>query len=243
MWLLFRVVIYTAFSSLYLNILCAQDSSSTQTSTSNAIAFYNKYIGEDAHLYNGSEHTLYDFRIKGHPYFETNLLQVGFICYDDVLYRQVVLGYDIVRDEITTNRYNNNFRISLANAKVAYFSLLNHYFVRLEQDSINKTVLTGGFYDRLYNGHLKLFAKRVKKINETVTADEGDKLWFEENDLYFIQRNKKYYPIKDKNELFEFFKDIKKDLKKYLRKNKIKFKDDPESAILSSVKYYDQLKN
>jgi hypothetical protein len=237
------VPVYFFISILSSNTLRAQDSTSSQLSTSNAIAFYNKFIGEDAHLYNGSEHTLYDFRIKGHPYFESNLLQSGFVNYDSILYQHINMAYDIVRDELTTNRYNQNFRITLVNEKIAYFSILNHYFVRIIQDSINKSIITTGFYDQLYNGKLKLFAKRPKKIIEKVTAEEGDQLWFEEHDGYFILRNNKYFSVKDKNNLFDFFKDRKKDLKKYLRKNKIKFKDDPELAILKSVEYYDQLKN
>jgi hypothetical protein len=237
------VLVYFFISILSLNTLYAQDSTSSQLSTSNAITFYNKFIGEDAHLYNGSEHAPYDFRIKGHPYFESNLLHSGFVNYDSVLYQNINMAYDIVRDELTANRYNQNFRVTLVNEKIAYFSILNHYFVRLIQDSINKLIITTGFYDQLYNGKLKLFAKRQKKIIETVTADEGDKLWFEENDLYFILRNNKYFSVKDKNDLFDLFKDRKKDLKKYLRKNKIKFKDDPELAISKSVEYYDQLKN
>jgi hypothetical protein len=237
------VRVYFFISILFFNTLSAQDSTQSQLSTSNAIAFYNKFIGEDAHLYNGSEHALYDFRIKGFPYFESNSLQTGFVNYDSVLYQQVNMAYDIVRDELTINRYNQNFRITLVNEKITYFSLLNHYFVRLIQDTINKSIITTGFYDRLYNGKLKLFAKRQKKIIEKVTAEEGDQLWFEEHDGYFILRNNKYFSIKDKKDLFDFFKDRKKDLKRYLRKNKIRFKDAPELAILKSVEYYDQLKN
>jgi hypothetical protein len=234
----FSILVFISF----FYTLSAQDSNSAPLSTSNAIAFYNKYIGEESHLYNGTEHAPYDFRIKGNPYFESNLLQSGFVYYFGMLYQQVNMAYDIVRDELTANRYDQNFRITLVNEKIAYFSLFNHYFVRIVPDSNNKSITTG-FYDRLYDGKIKLFAKRQKKIKETVTADEGDKLWFEENDLYFIFRNNKYYSIKDKNNLFDFFKDRKKDLKKYLRKNKIKFKNDPELAILKSVEYYDQLKN
>ncbi|HLY68488.1 MAG TPA: hypothetical protein VKR53_02095 [Puia sp.] len=238
-----RVPVYFFISILFFNTLYAQDSISPPTSSSNAIAFYNKFIGEDAHLYNGSEHALYDFRIKGFPYFESNVLQVGFVNYDSILYQQINMAYDIVRDELTINRYNQNFRMTLVNDKIAYFSLLNHYFVRIIQDSLNRATITTGFYDRLYNGKLKLFAKRQKKIIETVTAEEGDKLWFEESDSYFILRNNIYFSIKDKNNLFDFFKDRKKDLKKYLRKNKIKFKDGPETAILKAIEYYDKLKN
>ena len=158
------------------------------------------------------------------------------------MFRNVLMAYDIVRDEVTTNRYNENFRMKLVSEKIAYFSLFGHFFVRLVQDSLSKSLIPTGFYDRLYNGKIKLFAKRQKIIKETVTADEGDKLWFEENDLYFFYKNDKYYSIKSKNDLLGFFKDRKKDVKRYLRKNKIKFKKDPETTILKSVEYYDQLK-
>ena len=234
---------YIFTSILFLNTLCAQDSSSAQLSTSNAIAFYDKYIGEGSHLFNGSEHAPYDFRIKGDPYFVSNLFQPGYISYDSVFFRQVNMAYDIVRDEVTTNRFGINFRMKLVSEKIAYFSLFNHFFVRIVEDSANKSLITTGFYDRLYDGKIKLFVKRQKKIKETVTADEGDKLWFEENDLYFIYKNLKYYSIKSKKDLFDFFKDRKKDLRIYLRKNKIKFKNDPEITILKSIEYYDQLKN
>jgi hypothetical protein len=242
MQLLCRVFTYILFSISFRNTLCAQDSSSAKLSTSNAIAFYNNYIGEEAHLYNGSEHAPYDFRIKGHPYFESNLLQTGFVYYDGMLFQQVNMAYDIVRDELTANRYNQNFRMTLVNEKITCFSLFNHYFVRIVPDTNNKSITTG-FYDRLYDGKIKLFAKRQKKISEKITAEEGDQLWFAENDHFFIFKKNKYYSIKDKNDLFDFFKDRKKDLKKYLRKNKIKFKNEPELAILKSVEYYDQLKN
>jgi hypothetical protein len=242
MQLLCRVFFYLLFSVSFLNSLCAQDSSSAQLSTSNAIAFYNNFLGEEGHLYNGSEHVPYDFRIKGNPYYLSTLLQPGFVNYNGILYQPVSMAYDIVRDEVTANRFNQTFRITLVSEKIAYFSLFNHYFMRIDPDTNNK-LITPGFYDRIYDGKIKLFAKREKKIKESVTAEEGDQLWFTENDLYFIFRNNKYYAIKDKNDLFDFFKDRKKDLKKYLRKNKIKFKNEPELAILKSVEYYDQLKN
>src|SRR5580698_8925470 len=97
--MLCRVFAFALFYISFLDLLCAQDSSIAQLSNSDAVAFYNKYIGEEAHLYTGREHAPYDFRIKGHPYFESNLLQTGSVYYDGMLYRQASMAYDIVRDE------------------------------------------------------------------------------------------------------------------------------------------------
>jgi hypothetical protein len=231
--------------NLLFNVLSAQDSATAALPVTRAIQNYTNIIGENSHLFNGSEHAAYDFRIKGDPYFESSTLQSGSIKYDGILFPKVDMAFDIVRDEVTINRFNENYRMTLVSEKITFFSLFNHYFVRIVQDnkdSTNKSLVSTGFYDRVYNGNTKFFVKRQKKMNESITAEEGDKLWFEEKDLYFIEKNNKYYLINGKRELMDIFKEKKKDLKKYLRKNKIKF-DDPEKAILKSVEYYDQLKS
>ncbi|HLX91568.1 MAG TPA: hypothetical protein VKR32_07790 [Puia sp.] len=217
----------------------AQDSSLIQAAASSALAFYYNYIGEEAHLYDGSEHAPYDFRIKGHPYFETNLLQKGSVNYNDIAYSSIDLAYDIVRDELTTNRYKNNFRMSLFNDKIKSFSITGHFFVRIVQDTIQKSPLETGFYELLYDGKMKAYAKRRKIINEKVTADEGDRLWFEETDSYYVKRDEKFYRIKEKKDLFTLFKSQKKDLRKYLRKNKIRYKEQPGMTIIKSIEYID----
>jgi hypothetical protein len=230
-------------SALFSDTSCAQDSIRAQSSVADAVAFYNKYVGEDSHLYNGSEYVRTDYRIKGDAWFGSDLLQAGSINYDNVLYQKVNLAYDIVHDEIVTNKYQQNFRIKLVSEKVAYFSLPGHFFVRIVQDSMNKQIITTGFYDLLYNGRLKLFAKRIKLIKQKTTVDEADQLWFEERDLYYIEKDNRYYAVQSKALLFDVLRDRKKDVQKYLRKNKIKFRKNPELTILKAVAYYDQLKS
>jgi hypothetical protein len=236
-------VFYFFIFALFQNTLFAQDSSSAQLSQANAVAFYNRYIGENAHLYNGSEYVAYDFRIKGHPYFMTNLLQAGDVNCEGITYPSVNVSYDIIRDELITNRYDANFRIKLPNEKIAYFTLLNHFFIRLIGDSAAKSIISTGFYDRLYDGKTKLFAKRKKKIQEKVSFEEGDQLWFAETDQYYLFKDNRYYEVQNKASLLDALKDRKKDLKKFIRKNKLRFKEDIENTIVKTVQYYDQLKN
>jgi hypothetical protein len=221
----------------------SQDSNAVKSpAIGTAISFYNKYIGENSSLFNGSEYVAYDFRIRGHQYFEWRALQKGTVNYDNTLYEGVNIGYDIARDELITYRYNDNLRIQLVSEKISYFSWPGHFFVRLLQDSSSKPLITTGFYERLYNGNIKLFAKRTKKVLELVTAD-GDDLWFKESNAYFVKKNDQYFSVQTKSQLYELISDRKKDVKRYLRKNKIKFRKDPETTILTAIKYYDQLKN
>ena len=228
---------------LFIFFSYSQDSSVLSTQIGNAVNFYTKYIGENSGIYNGSEYVAYDFHIQGHQYYEWNNPQPSSVKYDGIFYEKVPLAYDIVRDEVITTTYNDNVRIRLVSEKISYFSIQDHFFERLIQDSSNKSVISTGFYERLYNGQMKVFAKRKKKIQEVVNTTEGDKQWFKEFDQFFVLKKNTYYAIQSKSDLFSLFDDKGKAVKKYLRKNKLKFKRQPESTILYAVKYYDQLKN
>lgn len=225
------------------NKLRAQDTVILKTPPSPAIDFYRNYIGENSHLYNGSEYIPEDSRIRGHACFLSDSLIEGLINYDDILYRGVKFTYDIVRDELIINRYNENYRIKLVNEKIAYFRLLNHFFVRIVQDSINKPIINTGFYECVYNGGISFFEKHIKKKEEKISTYQEAQEWYEEHDFYFIKKEKHYYPIHNKTDLVNILKEHKKEIQKFIRKNKIRFKEDPETAILKAVKYYEQIKN
>jgi hypothetical protein len=238
-----RCLLLLPYLLLITSICYSQDSTTIQAQAEkNAVAFYTKYIGENSSLYNGSEYVAYDFHIKGYQYFQWSTLQQGTVNYNGTRYDNINIAYDIVRDELITFRYNDNVRIRLVTEKIDYFSWPGHFFIRLIQDSLNKPVITTGFYERLYDGKMKLYAKRKKKIMETITS-EGDNLSFKEISLYLVQKNGQFYSMQKEGELLDLLNDKRKEVKKYLRKNKIKFKKAPEKAILTAIEYYDQLKN
>jgi len=64
-----------------------------------------------------------------------------------------------------------------------------------------------------------------------------------EDDHYFIKKDGVYYPVHNKKSTLYVFKDRKRDVQKLLRKNKIKFKPNPEYGIVRAAQYYDQIKN
>jgi len=218
------------------------DSSGNQESVRNTIDLYYKSIGENAHLYNGSEYISNNYQVNRNPFFENIFLLSGSVAYDGTLYKNVPLAYDIYHDEVIINRYDRNYRIKLISEKIDSFSLFGHYFIRIVPDSADNPLLAMGFYDLMYNGHVSVLVKRRKKYEETVTSS-GVISQFTEDDYFFVKKNNLYYPVHNKKTTLQVFKDKKKDLQKLLRKNKIKFKPDPEFGIVKAAEYYDQLKN
>ncbi len=144
------------------------DSLRLQNSIAQAFALYQQTTGAQSHLYNGWEYVEYDAHIEGHQFFETDYMEEGSVRYDGVLYTQVPMLYDLVKDQLVIEHYNSADRIILIGEKVREFHFLRHTFVWLVADSSRENTIRSGFYDQLYNGRVKVFAKRVKIINEEI---------------------------------------------------------------------------
>jgi len=240
--LILFVFVYVSMTVIAQAQSALTDSSSGQDAVKNTIDFYYKSIGENAHLYNGSEYISNNYQLTKNPLFESIFSMSGSIAYDGTLYKDVPLAYDIYHEEVIINRYEKNFRIKLVNEKIDSFSFFGHHFIRIVPDSADNPLLTIGFYDVMYNGHTTVLVKRRKKYEETVVSS-GAITQYIQDDHYFIKKDNVYYEVHNKKTTLQVYKDKKKDLQKLLRKNKIKFKPAPEFGIVRTAEYYDQLKN
>jgi hypothetical protein len=235
-----RIGLLFLFGLLSLDVSGQQiepDTTLLKKSTQYALARYQQSERGNDRLYNGFEHTGYDPRLKGDPYFEVKDFQPGTLQFDGREFTAVPMLYDLVRDVVTVE-HEAGFRVSLRPDKLPSFSFRNHQFIRL----IDSTTLhlSPGFYDLLYNGPTQLLAKRVKKIaiNSSVSQGVGQ---FEYKVTYYIRRNGLYQPIKNGRTLLASLEDRKKELAAYIKAQKLRFKPDPEPAIVAVARYYDEL--
>lgn len=226
------------FSVVFLcvTVVSAQPASPERNTQGPVKLFYSS-INENAHLYNGTEYIMYDQHIKGDPYFIVADMREGMVLYDGTLYENVPMLYELTTGNVVVRAYNNGVLMNLINEKVGYFTLLNHTFVHIMPDSANTTI-TDGFYDRLYNGNAAVYVKRQKIAFEDPSTFERS---FIVKDRYFIYKNATWYAVSGESDVLRIFKEKKKDITKYLRQNKIKFKKDPEYAMVKMAEYYDQL--
>lgn len=207
--------------------------------TAKPIELFYKTINEGAHLFNGTEYVMYDQHIKGDPYFISNIVP-GNIYYDGTLYTNVPMLYETVTGNVIIRQYDNGLLINLINERVQHFTLNNHQFLHIIPDSGN-TVITNGYYDRIYQGYnnrMSLFAKRQKLLYEDPNGFERS---FKLVDKYYLLKDGAWHAIHSQGDLLALFKDRKKDITKYLRQNKIKYKKTPEYAMAKITEYYDSL--
>jgi len=235
---------------LYILLICClsqhvtaqnADDTTLRENALNAIGVYYGTLGEESPLYNGSEYIEYAYTLQeGHPFFQYADFVNGNIILDGMIFRNVPMLYDIVKDQLIILDFQKVYKINLPADRIQQFSLLGHLFVRLTRDASGD--IRTGFYDQLYSGKIALFARREKRVMEKYSNIQISKVVISGNS-YYIKKDGVYYTIKNKSSLLSVLKNKKKDVQQYWKSNHVKFKKEPEKAMILAVKYYDQITN
>jgi len=203
--------------------------------------YYTPALGGQSPLYNGTEYLDYPFTIReGHPFFESQQFTNGEIYFDGMIFHEVRLCYDLVKDQVLILDFNSIHKIVLPTNKIEQFTLFDHTFVRIQHDSLNQ--VKSGFYDQLSKGKIALFVKREKKIIEKDEFPRID-IVVKSINTYYIRKEAVYYNFKNKTGLLNILHDKKKEILQYFKKNKVRFNDEPERAMKAAVEYYNGLLN
>ena len=220
------------------------DSSSQQNALNNTLSLFYSSVGKQSPLFNGKEYYFYDPTIKGNAYYaDVNAFTPGSVFYNNIHFTGVPMLYDIYGDAVVVLLYNHFTKYSLIKDKVASFDFLDHHFVRIDTVTfLNNPVIQPGYYDELYSGHLQVLAKHSKNI-QTSSSGQTSESYFNYEKDYFIRKNNIYYSFSGQGALLVILKDKKKEIQKYLKENQIKYRRNPEEAMVKIASYYDHLTN
>jgi len=202
------------------------------------VAVYATSIQHQSRLYNGSDYVIYLSRDEEHPYFNADDWTIGSVIYWGELYENVPLMYDLSSDQIVTE-HNRGNPIKLLREKVDGFTIFDHTFVRIKDDQ-NK--ISEGFYDRLYNGSSKVYAKHTKTYRDDIISKEIIPS-FDENTKFYLVKNGAFNTVKSKGSVLQVLDDRKQEIKAFIRKNRIRFKVNRAEAIVRTTEFYDSLTN
>jgi hypothetical protein len=217
------------------------DTSAYRSAHNRVIQLYIDSLQENLRLFNGTEFTAAYRSSAGHPFFEFSEPQKGEINYDGINYPGVKLSYDLTRDEIIFVTPVSNLNIKLISQKVDWFSLQDHLFINIKEDSSTIRLRETGFYELAYKGFYDVLLKRKKNLEQSSREDNVSK--FVQYTNYYARKGDTYYTIDSKRSLLALCKDKKKEVATYMQKEKLNFKTDPGHAIIRTLDYYTQLKN
>lgn len=206
----------------------------------NGIDLYNRYTDGNAPIFNGEEYIYYSFKKDGDPFFLTGEFTTSWIGYEGRVYDPVSLFYDIVRDQLVILNADSLSRIILHNEFVDSFSLLGHTFISLAEDH-KQNLYNTGFYDRLYNGQVQLFARRIKLMTDVI--EDHTVVWvFSPKDRFYIHKDGLYYLVNNQKDVFRLFSDKKREVRRLMRKAHLKFRrKNFENTLIGVIAFYDQL--
>ncbi|MEX2232298.1 MAG: hypothetical protein WD824_09065 [Cyclobacteriaceae bacterium] len=150
----------------------------------NATQLYQRAIGSQAKIYNGSRYPESDASVEEHPFFLSDDWFMGDAFYDGELFKNVPLMYDIVTSNLVTEHLSSGHPIQLIGAKLKRFSFAGHYFEKIENESVGGSLPKTDFYDILYGGKTKLIALHQKIVRELIESLEVV-TYFPEKTRYF----------------------------------------------------------
>ena len=235
-------IVFSLFTTAIAAQLSIEDSIFYQKGVNNAVVQYHKSLGDQSRLYNGIQYAGYasTFKDGGHPFFYTSSLSNGSIVYDNVLYPDVQLLYDEVKDVIVFQDVTH--RIQLHSERVSRFTILNNNFIRIEKDSSSQSIISTGFYHVLYEGNMSILKREVKTIDEDIRSMvAGVVRLIKVKTYYYIKKDGVYFTIKKEKDVLNVFKDHEKDIQQFIKSYQLNFKNDGDNMLTKVATYYDQL--
>jgi len=211
------------------------DTAFIAAASANAVKHYHEAIKGQSQLYNGGDYAEYKTLEEEHPYFGSNDWVFGSVHYDGYLYEQVPLLYDLQTDQVLTESFSRSSTMKLIKERVKYFTIPGHKFVSQPDSSLHH-----GFYELLYDGRTKVYARHIKVLQETINQQVivHD---FEEKTRYYIYKDGAYFHVRSKSSIQGVFADQKRDLNQLMSKNKIRFRRNREQYIVRMAEFYDRI--
>jgi hypothetical protein len=216
------------------------DSSFYQNAVNNIIHLYTDSVKESLQLYSGTEFIGAYRSSAGHPFFEDVEPQQGAILFNGVRYPNILLKYDLIRDEVICVHPNSNLNIKLVTQKVGGFTIKNHLFVHILDGNGMVNFPGTGFYELLYDGPVQAFIKRKKILRDAAKPEDPAK--FIQSVAYYVKKDNTWYEIDNKKSLLAVCKDHKTEVTKFMQQESLNFKSDPEHTLVKVIDYYTQLK-
>ena len=221
-----------------MRILLAQENRFAGIPSDDVIRDYMTDAKEYAALFLGKVEIPYDKRFTNHPYFETSMFQSGTLGYNHVVYKNVMIRFDLFRNELTVFSPDKPYHIVLNNEKFD-FAILNGSTIVLSDSGkeSNKQFLV-----LLQNGQYPVLKKYIIAMDEEI-ANMQVLNNYRIKSQYAIYKDGIHYTVKNKNSILKLFPDKRKELDAFAKQRKLDFNKQIEQSIIALVNHYESLSN
>ncbi len=92
----------------------------------------------------------------------------------------------------------------------------------------------------VYSGPSTCLARWTKNRSEVISQGQIE-IWFRQKISFYVYKNGTFNPVNSRTSLMRLLADQKQNVRRYIMKEKIKFKLDREMALMKVLSYYDTL--
>ncbi|WP_346857108.1 hypothetical protein [uncultured Draconibacterium sp.] len=193
-------------------------------------------------IINGEEWS-YIKKNVGHPFFINDSWNIADVSYNGNQYNGVSVKYNIETDELVVFMKENDraltFKLNkqFLNSFVFYHPVSKNK-IAFEYSSLKKDE-PKFIYTKAFEGKLEYFIRYQKYINSKVSGNyTGEYL---ERAQMFLKIDDKLYELQTRNDFYALFENEKNEIKKYMRKNHIKFDRKNPEIFTDVIRFTDSL--
>jgi len=220
------------------------DTTLGQLASINLHDHYLNFIQRQSELYSGREYIGFKEAAKGHQFLHSDLWQSANIVFDGFLYKDIDTRFDIYEQLVLIKHFDENGRmVSIVpdQKKIKSFTIYDKFYLNMDFLDTVKNSSKVGFLQVIYNGDIKVLAKREKNtVNSSLSNLYKE---FREKERYFILKDNELYKISSKRAFLKVVPEYKKPLKKFARKRRMFFSDNKARFLKDMIEQYEFLKD
>ena len=182
-------------------------------------------------------------KYAGHPFWNENIWHKGSINYKGVRYDDLAIRYDIYSNDIIvfkkTEKEGRAFKLNkeqVSNFSMVYPETNDSMYFQVRKDVANDG---GNILGVAYKGKTSYFIAYKKEINNVV-SDKYTGEYLAQNRL-FAKMDLELIEFESKSDLLKLFASKQNDVKKFMRKNRIKFQKKTPENLIPVFKYFDSI--
>ena len=203
--------------------------------------YANEYLqsaNKDAALYYGYRQRELP-RATNLPYLNNRDFVKGRLSYNNILYPEVLLKFDLHRNELITTSGSGD--IVLFPEHVDYAELLGKYIIYFRSDSLPSSPSTG-YYFLLHSGKCSVLEKRTASLKPYSGSNAAqNEQYYDFKSIFYLYKDGIYYTIRNEKSLLKILHPYEKELKRYISSLPFDYKHFPDIVTALTVDEYENL--
>jgi len=201
---------------------------------------YRQSAGTDTRFING---TLYQDAFpgsNGHPFFLSGNWYYGDLVMMGRAYHALPMKYDLHSDQLLYNHIHRSgsYVLVLNRTRIDTFVIDGHTFCKLGRTPGDRRGTDEGFYELIAAGKASFYQKWNKRYDEPSQHAQGE---FSELKEWYIINDNQCFQVSRKPGLLHALGDREKEIRSYIRENRIVLGSGDELAVKRVIDHYNSL--